>query len=117
MKITKFEDYTEEQIAQLWPARFSLERRRNRVLEYRKDMLLFRRACFWVKQVYSFVMTTPYAPLYALFDWDSACPWEIDVKFVDYAFRDLRKRQVFTHPDKIGNTAVADHWPADDLSD
>eukprot|EP00971_Amphidinium_carterae_P086383 1709614-Amphidinium_carterae.1 len=42
---------------------------------------------------------------------------ETDVKFIDYAFKDLRKRQVFTHPDKIGNTSVVDHWPADDLSD
>eukprot|EP00971_Amphidinium_carterae_P124517 2466642-Amphidinium_carterae.1 len=62
-------------------------------------------------------MTTPYAPLYAVFDWDPTCPWGADVKFIDYAYKDLRKRQVFTHPDKIGNTAVADHWPADDLSD
>eukprot|EP00971_Amphidinium_carterae_P312893 6218129-Amphidinium_carterae.1 len=25
--------------------------------------------------------------------------------------------QLFTHPHKIGNSAVADHWPADDLAD
>eukprot|EP00971_Amphidinium_carterae_P103716 2053537-Amphidinium_carterae.1 len=62
MKITIFEDYTEAQLAQLWPAVFSLERRQNKVLEYRRDMALFKRACLWVKQVYAFLMTTAYAP-------------------------------------------------------
>eukprot|EP00971_Amphidinium_carterae_P285726 5673270-Amphidinium_carterae.1 len=117
MKITIFEEYTEVQLSQLWPKVFSMDRRQNRVIEYRKDMQLFKRACFWVKQVYAFTMTTPYAPLHALFGWDPTRPWLTDVNFIDYIYKDLRKGQLFTHPDKIHNTPVADHWPADDLSD
>eukprot|EP00971_Amphidinium_carterae_P033108 651732-Amphidinium_carterae.1 len=117
VQIARFDDISEQQLALQWPKAFSLERRQNRALDYRKDMQLFRRACFWVKHIYSFVLTTTYAPLFAVFDWDTACPWCTDVKFIDYAFRDLRKRQVFTHPDKLGNTTVVDYWPSEDLED
>eukprot|EP00971_Amphidinium_carterae_P315509 6271254-Amphidinium_carterae.1 len=78
-------------------------------------MVLFKRACFWVKQVYSFSMTTPFAPLHAVFGWESDHPWLTNVDYIDWVYKDLRKRQLFTHPDKIGNSSVADHWPADDL--
>eukprot|EP00971_Amphidinium_carterae_P037129 729598-Amphidinium_carterae.1 len=91
MKITVFEEYTEEQLAPLWPRVFSLERRQNRVLDYRKDMM-------------SIVQ-------------ESLLLGEADVNFIDYTYKDLRKRQLFSHPDKVGNSAVADHWPADDLED
>eukprot|EP00971_Amphidinium_carterae_P163960 3250743-Amphidinium_carterae.2 len=46
-----------------------------------------------------------------------ACFWLTDVDYIDYVYKDLRKRQLFTHPDKIDNSSVADHWPADDLMD
>eukprot|EP00971_Amphidinium_carterae_P344965 6485668-Amphidinium_carterae.1 len=101
----------------MWPRQFSQERKQNRALDYHNDLQLFKRACFWVRHIYSFVNTTPYTPLYAVFDWDTACPWNTDVQFVDYAFKDLRRRQVFTHPDKLGNTPVADLWAAEDLED
>eukprot|EP00971_Amphidinium_carterae_P050952 1003202-Amphidinium_carterae.1 len=52
-----------------------------------------------------------------MFDWDTAAPWTTDVKFIDFALRDLRRRQLFTHPDKLGASAVADYWPDEDLQE
>eukprot|EP00971_Amphidinium_carterae_P336895 6473473-Amphidinium_carterae.1 len=100
MLVARFDDFSDQQLAHLWPRPFSRERKQNRALDYHKDLQLFKRACFWVKHIYSFVLTTHYTPLYAVFDCDTACPWNTDVKFIDYAFKDLRRRRhLFTHPD------------------
>eukprot|EP00971_Amphidinium_carterae_P233096 4626737-Amphidinium_carterae.1 len=50
MKITVFTEYTEEELYQRWPAVFSRDRKQNRMLDFHRDMVLFKRACFWVKQ-------------------------------------------------------------------
>eukprot|EP00971_Amphidinium_carterae_P185010 3673483-Amphidinium_carterae.1 len=62
-------------------------------------------------------MTTAYAPLYAVFEWERGHPWLTNVDYIDYALKDLKKRQLFFHPDKIGGSEVEDHWPSDELLD
>eukprot|EP00971_Amphidinium_carterae_P218741 4341851-Amphidinium_carterae.1 len=62
-------------------------------------------------------MTTPFAPLYAVFGWEANHPWTTSVEYIDWVYKDLKRRQLFTHPDKVDGSAVADHWPADDLED
>eukprot|EP00971_Amphidinium_carterae_P045851 902042-Amphidinium_carterae.1 len=104
MYIARFEDLSEQQLARMWPGQFSLERKQNRALDYHNDL-----------QLQLHVQES----LFLVFDWDTACPWNTEVQFVDYAFRDLRRRQVFTHvhPDKLGSTPVVNCWPAEDLED
>eukprot|EP00971_Amphidinium_carterae_P013775 271357-Amphidinium_carterae.1 len=62
-------------------------------------------------------MTTPFAPIFAVFGWESDHPWLTNVQYIDWTFKDLKKRQLFTHPDKVAGTSVADCWPEDDLED
>eukprot|EP00971_Amphidinium_carterae_P124413 2464500-Amphidinium_carterae.1 len=47
MKIAVFEEFTDEQLFQRWSTAFSKERKQNKMIEYHRDMVLFKRACFW----------------------------------------------------------------------
>eukprot|EP00971_Amphidinium_carterae_P168998 3347785-Amphidinium_carterae.2 len=82
MQIVKFEYYPEKVLQMMWPSPgsspFSEDIKQNQPDQYRKNLDLFRRACFFVKHIYAFLQSTAYAPLDVIFNWQSGVGTMVD---------------------------------------
>eukprot|EP00971_Amphidinium_carterae_P232863 4621013-Amphidinium_carterae.1 len=67
------------------------------------------------ERVYSFLQSTMYALLDAIFGWRAGPWWSNTVPFIDFALKDMRKRQLHTHPAKLQSTL--EYCPEKDMKD